>query len=134
MSPTTSGTSPQALFFVRMALISGVAIFSGITWYLHSTGALQTRPQPEVGMAILGLQAALLVAVIFFSRRQDPGADPARRATVAIIGWALGEAAAFAGLVYYFVSGDASRAGIGLLIFVAALIVFPIPMSSPSHR
>jgi Mn2+/Fe2+ NRAMP family transporter len=132
MSSVHSQGGPPAitLFIIRLAIVAAVMLFAGVTWYVRSQAPQGTDPSAaaELAWPILGVQAVMALGLIGFSwmlRRSAP--DRGRVATFSILGWGMGEAAAFAGLIFWFITGSTERLGFGLLVFAAALLLFRIP-------
>jgi hypothetical protein len=124
-----SGATPAALLVIRASLFAGVLMFGAVTWYLHSKPTRpDSTPDPEtLAWVVLGAWAVITAGLVVLSTRYRRPAARERRVNLAIIGWALGEAAALIGGVHYFLTGDPQRYGFGVLIFVIALVMFPIP-------
>jgi hypothetical protein len=112
---------------IRIAMIVGVACFGGLTWYLHATGRRPAQQAPTLDLATMVLWVAATAALLYLRRLYAAAPTRARRATAAILGWSAGELAALAGIVHYFVTGDPQRFTFGMLVFVIALLLFPIP-------
>jgi len=116
------------LFVIRASLLTGVLIFGGITYYIHSQapptwdGNVQT-----LTWAVLGIWGAITATLVVVGRMYRKADARDQRASLAIAGWALGEAAALMGGIHYFLTGSPQRYGYGLIIFVIALVMFPIP-------
>ena len=131
MASVHSQGGPPAitLFIVRLAIVTAVVLFAAATWYVRSRTPEMADPRVAgLAWAVLGVQAVVALGVIGLSwtvRRTPPGR--ARLATFSIVGWALGEAAAFAGLVHWFITGSTERIPFGVMILVASLLLFRIP-------
>ncbi|HET7464391.1 MAG TPA: hypothetical protein VFJ82_24240 [Longimicrobium sp.] len=107
------------LRIVRYAMLTGLLLFVGITYYVHANA-----PEPvetASNLAALrwvgfGMVAAATVALgVLRGVRQRAPVE--RRGTFGLIGSAFCEGAGFMGAVYYFLGG-------GLDVFAAALVVF----------
>lgn len=119
-SQTTPGQMTAAtLRIVRYAMLTGLLLFVGITYYVHANA-----PEPvetASNLAALrwvgfGMVAAATVALgVLRGVRQRAPVE--RRGTFGLIGSAFCEGAGFMGAVYYFLGG-------GLDVFAAALVVF----------
>lgn len=132
MPRPTSDERPPAnaatLFIIRLAFVSTVVLFGAVTWFVHSQQARPfTAPNQTLDWLVIGVWAAAAVGLMLLSRRYRAAPRRADRVALAIIGWALGEAAAMFGGVHYFMTGDPLRYGYGLLIFCISLMLFPIP-------
>lgn len=133
---TRGGTAANAqqLHIIRASLLAGVLMFAAVTYYMRSQGTPPPNPDGNgIGMAVLVVWAAAMVMVIFASRRYNAVATRRERTTWAIIGWSLGEAAGMAGTVHYFMTGDPTRFGIGLVMMVVVLRLFPVPPDEPAE-
>ena len=123
-----SGATPANLFIIRASLLTGVLIFGGITYYIHSQSPPPSTVDPaSIRWPVLGAWGMITAALLLLGMRYRRPAPHSQRVTMAVVGWALGEAAALAGGVDYFLTGIPDRYGFGLLIFVIALVMFPIP-------
>jgi hypothetical protein len=123
-----SGPNPTNLFIIRASFLIAVLIFGGITYYIHSQAPpAVTIDHETITWIVLGAWGVITAALVVLSRRIRRPATYARRATLSIVGWGLGEMAALLGGVHYFLTGSPDRYGVGLLIFVIALVMFPIP-------
>lgn len=121
-------TTAVVLFIIRLALVTTVVMFGAVTWYVHSQQDQPfTAPNETLDWVVIGVWAAVAVGLMLLSRRYRAVPRRADRISLAIVGWALGEAAAMLGGVHYFLTGDALRYGYGLLIFAISLMLFPIP-------
>lgn len=130
---TQGGTPARSLFVVRIAIVSAVVLFTAMTWYVRSRAPQGTDPSAaaEFAWPILGIQALTALGVVALSWAGRRTAERARLTNVAIMGWAVGEMAAIAGIVFWFVTGSTERLGFGLLVFAAALLLFRIPPDAP---
>ncbi len=116
------------LSIIRLSMLAGMLLFGGVIWWQRRSGPtppadpslasnVQTLATIWMGVAVLGL-AALLA---FGNRRPTEE----RRRTVSIIAWALGEGAALAGGVVYFIVGDARWYIAGIFVLLASFVLFP---------
>ncbi len=130
-----SGPTSTSLFVIRASFLTGVLIFGGITYYIHSQSAPAFATDHEtLTWIVLGAWGVITAALVVLSRQVRRPAAYAQRATLSIVGWALGEMAALLGGVHYFLTGNPDRYGLGLLIFVIALVMFPIPREEEAPR
>ena len=119
------------LALIRIALLGGVLLFGGVSYYLHHAGSAPPAPGAEqarmlrwIGYAVWGGAIAAIFAVrALFARATDAG----RRANLTIIGWALGESPALYGGVIYFLSGDWQLYIAGLVAMLTTFAIFPAP-------
>ena len=78
----------------------------------------------------MALGAAVLSVIgIGVLRQRLSGAPVDRRNAMNVVGWAIGEFGAIAGIAAYFVSGVEAIAAPGMLAYVIALLMFPIRRS-----
>lgn len=128
--------SAAMLFIIRLSFLASVALFGAVTWYVHSRQEQPfTAPNPALDWVVIGVWAAAAVGLMVLSRRYRDATRRSERVTLAIIGWAVGEAAGMIGGVHYFITGNPLRYGYGLLIFSVSLLFFPIPQDDdPPHR
>lgn len=126
-------TNPQApqrvapLAIIRMSFLVGVLLFGGVIWFLHRQpgfvpdGGME-RLRPVVPFILLGFIAAIVGVRIYLSRVTDP----AKLHSTQLMGWAIGEAAALFGGVYYFNTDDPRFFIMGLFVMLASFIVVPL--------
>ncbi|HUF30546.1 MAG TPA: hypothetical protein VMM77_07750 [Gemmatimonadaceae bacterium] len=135
MSPTNprmraSGSPPPAssLAVVRIALLMGVLMFGAVTYYIQR-GANWEPAAPDVlntlHVVVLVVLVLAVVLLLVLRMRPAPHGHTAGRPML-ILPWAIGEAAALFGGVYYFLSGNAQWFIIGLFVMLASFILFPI--------
>jgi len=123
-----SGPTPTNLFLIRASFLTAVLVFGAVTYYVHS-GAPPTftTDRQTITWIVLGAWGVITASLIVTGRLYKNADTRARRASLAIIGWGLGEMAALLGGVHYFLTGSPQRYGYGLIIFVISLVMFPIP-------
>jgi hypothetical protein len=112
---------------IRMAMTSGIIAFATAVWYMRQSG-----PTPlglDEGMLprrlALGASVAVVLALVGL-KRYVANAPVERRNSTNVIGWALGEFGAIAGIVAWFLTGVQSVAAPGMIAYVTALMMFPI--------
>lgn len=118
------------LFIVRVALMTGVFLFAALAYFGPQVGIAASF---DLGESLGSLRwvartffvIAIVVAVLL--RPKLEGAEPSRIAQLLIIGWAVGEAAALMGVVTYMGGGGLAPLALGLMAFVFALVMLPIP-------
>lgn len=126
-----AGSSPPvvALAIIRIALLVGVLLFGAAILFILRRGTWVPAPAESLEtlrMIGIGLWAVAIVAVIALrarglGRRAGPGGSDPR-----IIGWAIGEAVALFGGVYYLLSGRHTWYILGLMFLVMTFLLFPI--------
>lgn len=116
------------LRIIRVALLTGVLLFGGIAYYLtrQRGGGLGTESAGALQAANIGLLVVAAVAIMVVQRRHAAEADPARRSTLNILAWALGEAVALMGGVHFLLVGNPVPYLVGLMMMIASFIVVPI--------
>jgi len=130
--PNLRPLGANALRIVRYAMLTGLLLFVGVAYFVHSNAPAPTEPVPgEAGpdLAMLrwvgfGMVAAAIVALgVLRGVRQRAPVE--RRGTLGLIGSAFCEGAGFMGAVYYFLGGDLMVFGAALLVFLASWAVLP---------
>ncbi len=119
--------SVRTLAVIRMAMTSGIIAFASAVYYMrHSANAPDPAGNVET-LRRMALGAAVLSVIgIGILRQRLAGAPVERRNAMAVVGWAIGEFGAIAGIACYFVSGVEATAAPGMLAYVIGLIMFPI--------
>lgn len=124
----------RQLFIVRVGLIAGVFGFAGIALYQRSQGGAPTGISGTLPLDALRYVVWVLVAasalVSLFLRSRIETAAPTQRGMYTIIGWAFGEGVALFGVVLHFIGGPVTSLALGLLAFIFALLMLPVP---PAH-
>ncbi len=121
--------TPAAFTIIRLSLLAGVLLLGGIAWYLTASG--QVAPALDDGTAallryvFLGLLATAALGIALVRPRARQAETLQQRVRFSIIGYALAEAAALFGAVYLFLTGAATLYLLGLLLFLAAFLLFP---------
>jgi hypothetical protein len=128
LGPLPRGTT---LRIIRVALLTGVLLFGGITYYLlRQGGGSVAQADADVRRTMLWVNVILLViaavGIMIVQRRHAAERDPARRATLNIVGWAMAEAVAMFGGVHFLLVGDATPFVVGLGMMLATFVVVPI--------
>lgn len=127
-----SDSSPASgLSIIRVALIAGVVATGGVFWYIsdHLEGPiLEAGMRSTVRLGILGFWAVMLLIISVIRRRRTRAPSAHRQRMLTVVGWALAEAIALVGVVYYFLTGAALLFFVGLLIQLGvSFIMLPIP-------
>ena len=119
----------RTLGLIRIALLVGVLAFGGIVWYLRRTGdasyAVDPRGLRVAGQAIWGL-TTLGTLVLFLSAGR---ATPERRATFSVMAWALGEATAIYGGLFWMLLGNPQWYLYGVACLLLTYFIFPIRLT-----
>lgn len=112
---------------IRMALLAGVVVFGAVV-------TLQVRDEPprapEMAQTLVYANIALLVCaaagVMWIQRMHAAEPDAARRQTLNVVAWALGEATAMFGGVHYLLVGSPVPFLVGLGMLLASFVLVPI--------
>jgi hypothetical protein len=112
---------------IRIALLSGVLMFGGVAYYLtRQNGPLGAENAAALQMINVVLLVGAGAGIMFIQRRHLAENDPAKRSTLNIIAWAMGEATALFGGVHFLMVGNPVPYLVGLVMMVAAFVVVPI--------
>lgn len=127
--PAAGPPSPTLqLAIIRLALLVGVLLFGGVIWFLQRQGgspavdADAARGARLIALIWLVGSIAGLVTLLALTSRTVP---EARRRTLSIVAWALGEGAALAGGVVYLIAADPRWYLGGLFVLLASFVLFP---------
>jgi hypothetical protein len=127
--PGRPGPSSTAqLSIIRVAMLAGVLMFGAVVWWLRRGGsAAGVEPAAIANVRMLAavwlaVSVSGLAALFALTSRQ---VDEARRRTLSIVAWALGEGAALAGGVVYLVAGDPRWYLGGVFVLLLAFVLFP---------
>lgn len=126
--PSSQLPRAATLRIIRVAFLTGVLTFGGIVYYLDSQrgGGLDPSMGETLQIVNLVLLVAAAVGILFIQRRHAAEPDPARRSTLNIAGWAMGEATALFGGVHYMLAGNAIPYLVGLTMMIASFVLVPI--------
>ncbi len=116
----------RSLFVIRVGMISGILAFALAAWVVRHNAAPPSPPNVELLHTMVIAAAAVAAAALVLLRTRIGSAAPDVRARFTIIGWAVGEFGALAGLAFYLVTGTERGATPGLIAFALAMILFPI--------
>jgi hypothetical protein len=117
------------LSLIRIALLAGVLLFGGVTYYLHSRPGWEPNGDIDAGMLRLVMQIVWVlgiggvVALYLVARRIR---DRDKVIKISIVAWALGEAIALTGGMLYFVTNEPRGFLLGLGAMVLTFLVFPV--------
>jgi hypothetical protein len=116
------------LRIIRIALMSGVLVFGGIAYYLtqQQGGGLGPEMADTLQIVNIVLLVGAAVGIMTIQRRHAAETDPAKRTTLNIIAWAMGEATALFGGVHFMLVGNPIPYLVGLVMMIASFIVVPI--------
>lgn len=113
---------------IRLALLAGVLMFGGVTWYIRREGAgpgldpESLRTLLWVGRGTWILSMATCVSLFGMLRNAR---SQARIGALSLVGWAAGEAVAMVGGVIWFLTGITQWYSAGLVYLVLTFLAFP---------
>lgn len=120
----------KQLFVVRIGLLTGILLFAGIAMSQRRGGAV---PEAMAHLPVDALRYILWVGVgvailaALFLRARVESAPPSRKALITLTGWSIGEGVALLGIILHFAGADVSTLALGILAFVVALMLLPVP-------
>lgn len=123
----------RQLFIIRLALVTGVLLFAGLTTWMRTSGQL---PEPTEALranlvyfryATWAVAAFALLWALFWKARAEAAMTESGVHRALIIGWAPGEATALLGTVTYFQGGEPASMAFGVLAFLVVLLILRIP-------
>lgn len=123
----------RQLFIIRLALVTGVLLFAGLTTWMRTSGQL---PEPAEDLranlvyfryATWAAAAFALLWALFWKARAEAAMTESGVHRALIIGWAPGEATALLGTVTYFQGGEPASMAFGVLAFLVVLLILRIP-------
>ena len=119
---------------IRLAMLGGVLLFGGVSWFLTRTPDW-TAPEPGVAGQLIGIARIVWVIVgvaltILFVKFRD-SRNPAQASSVAILSWALGETLALLGGVVFFLTAAAAWYIAGVIALALTFVAFPAPPRLP---
>ncbi len=120
------------LHAIRLAMMGGVLLFGGVSWFLHRTPDwTPADPAVVAQLATVGrvmwLVAGIGLVILFFRFRD--AANPGQASTLAILAWALGESVALFGGVVFFLTAAAAWYVAGVVALTIAFVAFPPPVN-----
>ena len=124
---------PQPLQMIRLTLLAGVLIFGAVVVFVHRQPNWKPGSLPiAITYALVGYSIlAVSVAAVLKGRvEQEP--DLQRRASLILIGWAVGEGAALIGVVIFYITGQGQWYGLGLLAMVCSFAMLSPGAASPT--
>lgn len=123
---TLAKPSPQPVQLIRLALIAGVLMFGAVILFVHRQASWKAGTLPSaIGYALLAYAIVALSIARAMRGRVLREPDPQRRASLLIIGWAIGEAAALFGAVIFFVTGQGQWYLLGLFAMLSVFAFLP---------
>ena len=125
-------TSVRNLALIRFSLLAGVLLLGGLCWF--TTNQRGGGPQPGADpnafapfrVLVPSLCIAALAVAAFIRARVAREREVAKRDSLRMIAWAVGEATALMGGVYYFKFGDPKLYVFGVVTMLATFIIVPL--------
>ena len=116
----------RTLGLIRIAFLVGVLAFGGIVWHLRRSGdtgyLVNPRSLRVAGQAVWGTMTLGTLALFLLAGRAKPG----RRGSLSVIAWALGEATAIYGGLFWLLLGDKQWYLYGVACLLLTYFIFPI--------
>ena len=123
---TTTPSATRTLGLIRIALLVGVLAFGGVVWYLRRASDTTYPVNPHglrvAGQAVWGVMTLGTLTLFLLGSR----ASLERRATLSVIAWALGEATAIYGGLFWMLLGDSQWYLYGVACLLLTYFIFPI--------
>jgi hypothetical protein len=124
--PAPAPAATRTLALIRIALLVGVLAFGGIVWYLRRSGDTSYNVDPRAlrvaGQAVWGLMT-LGTLGLFVAAGRTP---PERRGMFSVIAWALGEATAIYGGLFWLLLGNSQWYLYGVACLLLTYFIFPV--------
>jgi len=116
----------RTLALIRIALLVGVLAFGGIVWFVRRSQDASYSVDPH-GMRVAGQAVWAIMTLGTLGLFLAAGrASPERRATFSVIGWALGEATAIYGGLFWMMLGDPQWYLYGVACLLLTYFIFPV--------
>ena len=116
----------RTLALIRIALLVGVLVFGAIIWCLQRSGWESAGVDPRglrlAGQAVWGLMTLGTLGLFLAAGR----ASLERRAAFSVVAWALGEATAIYGGLFWMMLGDRQWYLYGVACLLLTYFIFPI--------
>jgi hypothetical protein len=130
--PSTN-SRPQPLQLIRLFLMIGVLLFGAVVLFVHRQPNWTPGTVPIAVVSALVAYAILAVAIAAVLKgRVGRERDPQRRATLLLVGWAIGESAALIGVMIFYITGEAQWYGLGLLAMASSFVMLSPGAASPT--
>ncbi len=118
------------LLLIRVAMMTGVLIFGGVTWFIRRSGDGPAFDAANASLLLWVARGAWGVAmvtclVLFALLRSER--RPARVRALSVIGWASGELVALTGGTVWFLTDNPQWYTFGLVFLVLTFLAFPAP-------
>ena len=121
-----SANATRTLGIIRIALLVGVLVFGAVVWFLRRSDeppfAVDPRGLRLAGQAVWAAVTLGTLGLFLAAAR----VSPERRATFAVIAWALGESTAIYGGLFWLLLGDPQWYVYGVGCLLLTYFIFPI--------
>lgn len=119
----------RTAFIIRIALMTGVFLYAAIVWIQgpSASGTADGAAGIQMMRYVLWGLVPLSAVVALLLRPRLESATPEMQGRLLLIGWSVGEAAALLGITIRYMGGPVSSMALGLLAFVTALLLLPVP-------
>ena len=116
----------RTLALIRITLLVGVLAFGGVVWYLRRTTDPSYAVNPH-GLRVAGQAVWALMTIGTLGLFLAAGkATPERRAAFSVVAWALGEATAIYGGLFWMMLGDPQWYLYGVACLLLTYFIFPV--------
>jgi hypothetical protein len=116
----------RTLALIRIALLVGVLAFGAVVWYLRRTTDPSYAVNPH-GLRVAGQAVWALMTIGTLGLFLAAGkATPERRAAFSVVAWALGEATAIYGGLFWMMLGDPQWYLYGVACLLLTYFIFPV--------
>jgi uncharacterized membrane protein len=118
---------------IRLVLMTGVLLFGAVVLVVHRQPNWKPGVVPTAvvyGLVAYAILAVSIAAVL--KGRVGRERDPQRRASLILVGWVVGEAAALIGVVIFHITGQAQWYGLGLLAMAISFAMLSLGAASPT--
>lgn len=130
---TPASSRPQSLQLIRLSLMAGVLMFGAVILIVHRQPSWKAEAlAPAMGYALVAVAIFAVTIAVLLKGRLGRERDPERRASLLIVGWAIGEGAGLLGAVIFFLSGQGEWYAFGLLAMACSFVLLSPGAPSPS--
>lgn len=119
----------KVFFLIRTAMTVGVISFIGIAWLIRGRGQAVAVPPASAATLTTVMYVAVGLAAVAVTalRLRLESATPAKRRSLSVVSWAVGEFAALFGGGAFFLTGDWQLVLPGAVVFALTLAAVPLP-------
>ena len=116
----------RTLALIRIALLVGALVFGGAVWFMRRSGDASYPVDPHglrvAGQAVWAIMTLGTLGLFLAAGR----ASAERRAAFSVIAWALGEATAIYGGLFWLLLGDMQWYLYGVSCLLLTYFIFPV--------